>query len=494
MITAGRRRVDDLGLQDGYATLGEAYIERRAPTPLGDPYLVAFNPEVAELLELAPVVGSEPDLLAVLAGNSTPAGADPWAAVYAGHQFGTYVPQLGDGRAITLGEVENARGERWEWQLKGAGTTAYSRFGDGRAVLRSSVREYLCSEAMHHLGIPTTRALAVAGSNDPVMREELETAAVLSRVAPSHLRFGTFEFFHYVRDFGAVKTIADYAIARFFPEIDPRADERYAQFLREVARRTARLVARWQAVGFAHGVMNTDNFSILGITLDYGPYGFMEAYDPAWICNHSDSGGRYAFERQPGVALWNCHAFAAALSSLVSKPDAGAALAAFEPAFRDAYVLLMREKFGLRDARQGDVELMLGCLDVLHEGAVDYTTFFRSLCDLGPASKPDDDRVAALFANRDAWYGWQTLYRERIAGAAVDHADRSARMRRHNPKFVLRNYLAQQAIESAQKGDFDEIARLAGVLGAPFDEQPGRERYAATPPQWARHIEVGCSS
>ena len=465
--------------EDGYAALGERFVERIAPTPLHAPYLVAFNPDVARLLAREGALQPDAALVEVMAGNVVPAGADPYAAVYAGHQFGVFVRQLGDGRAITLGEVHNGD-ERWEWQLKGAGMTPFSRFGDGRAVLRSTVREYLCSEAMHHLGIPTTRALGIAGSADPVFREVPETAAVLSRVAQSHVRFGTFEYFHYRGDDDAVRLLADTTIAQFFGEIDPGADSRYADFLRAVAVRTARLVAKWQAVGFEHGVMNTDNMSILGLTIDYGPFGFMERYDPGWICNHSDEAGRYAFDRQPGVALWNCHALAAALAALVPREEAQAALGAFEPAYRTAYLGAMRSKLGLSEERNDDVDLILTLLDALARDGADYTAFFRRLCD---------DPAAG-----DALEPWLARYRERVAAEAMPAAERRAHMLRANPAYVLRNHLAQAAIERAQAGDFGEIARLADALRAPYDERPGYERYAEPAPAGTPTVEVSCSS
>jgi len=476
---ASRRPLAGIRFEDGYGALGERFVERVAPTPLHAPYLVAFSPDVAGLL--APDGALQPDaaLLDVMAGNAIPAGADPFAAVYAGHQFGVFVRQLGDGRAITLGEVDTGVG-RWEWQLKGAGMTAFSRFGDGRAVLRSTVREYLCSEAMHHLGIPTTRALGIAGSVDPVYRETPETAAVLSRVAPSHVRFGTFEYFHYRGDDDAVRLLADTTIARFFGEVDPAGENKYAGFLRAVAVRTARLVAKWQTVGFEHGVMNTDNMSILGLTIDYGPFGFMERYDPGWICNHSDEAGRYAFDRQPGVALWNCHALAAALVALVPREEAQAALGAFEPAYRAAYVGAMRDKLGLSEERADDVDLVLTLLDALARDGADYTTFFRRLCD--------DPPIGGALAP------WLARYRDRIADEAIPPVERRVHMLRVNPAYVLRNHLAQAAIERAQAGDFGEIARLADALRAPYDERPGYEGYAEPAPAGAPAVEVSCSS
>ena len=326
-IAAPPGTLESLRIGPGISALGERFAERRDPTPLPDPYPIAFNPEVAALLGLDPSEAERPEFLRLASGNARFGPVPSYATVYAGHQFGTYVTQLGDGRAFGLGEILGPGGARYEWQLKGAGLTAFSRFGDGRAVLRSTIREYLASEALHHLGIPTTRALAITGSAFPVMRETVETAAVLSRIAPSHIRFGSFEYFHYRRMHAELKILVDYTIANFYPQFAEAPEpERYALFLREVVERTARLVAQWQAVGFAHGVLNTDNMSILGLTLDYGPYGFVETFDPGFICNHSDEMGRYAFGRQPAIGLWNCRALAHALESLVDEAARQAAL------------------------------------------------------------------------------------------------------------------------------------------------------------------------
>jgi uncharacterized protein YdiU (UPF0061 family) len=484
---APARRLDELPVAPGLSKLGERFVEFRDPTPLPDPQLVAFNPDVAALLELDPAVADDPMFVKLAAGNARFSGVQSYAAIYAGHQFGSFVPQLGDGRAITLGEIVTSSGARYEWQVKGAGMTAFSRFGDGRAVLRSTIREYLGSEALHHLGIPTTRALAIARSDEPVFREKPETAAVLTRIAPSHLRFGSFELFHYRAQADAVLKLADYAIGRFFPEFLAReGEERYAAFLHEIVVRTAHLVAQWQSVGFAHGVLNTDNMSILGLTLDYGPYGFLDAYDPGFICNHTDSGGRYAFDRQPGIGLWNCRALAAALGTLLSKERADAALAAYEPAYRERAVQLLRAKLGLRDEREDDVELAVAFLETLAEARADYTLAFRALTD--------EAQLRALFTETERIDAWLARYRARLASEAREPHERRAAMHAVNPKFVLRNYLAQQAIAAAEGGDYSEIARLHDVLRRPFDEQPENEAYAAAPPDWAAEISVSCSS
>jgi uncharacterized protein YdiU (UPF0061 family) len=463
------------------------------PTGIPNPHLVAFNPDAAALIDLKPSEAQRPEFLKIASGNAIMRWMEPVAAIYAGHQFGSFVPQLGDGRAILLGEVRNARGEPWELQLKGAGITAYSRFGDGRAVLRSSIREYLCSEAMHHLGIPSTRALALTGSSEAVYRETVETAAMVVRMAPTFVRFGSFELFHSRNQHDEIKTLADYVIDRFYPSAGTDAD-RYARFFTEVVERTADLMAAWMSVGFAHGVMNTDNFSITGLTLDYGPYGFLDVYEPGFICNHTDQGGRYAFDNQPTIGLWNCYALANALFSLVDKAALEAALATYEKSYRTSFLRRMRAKLGLSLERDGDADLILALLRMMEAARADYTNFFRALCEIDLASTPGDDAAAAFFPDRDAWYAWQSAYRTRLASEPQPAAVRRAQKRATNPKYILRNYLAQIAIERAQAGDFDEIARLHDVLRRPFDDQPEHDAYAAAPPDWAQHIEVSCSS
>ena len=490
--------LEKLDLSAGYGGLGERFVEQREPTPLPDPYLVAFNPDAAALVDLDAQQGERPEFLRLAAGCARFASVEPFAAVYAGHQFGSFVPQLGDGRAITLGEIRTSAGDRFEWQVKGAGMTAFSRFADGRAVLRSTIREYLCSEAMAALGIPTTRALAIAGSDEAVFRETPETAAVLTRLAPSHLRFGTFEYFHYRKQPEHVKTLADYALTRFYPhlaQID-RDEARYAALLREIVERTAALIARWQAVGFAHGVMNTDNMSILGLTLDYGPYGFLDAYDPGFICNHTDEGGRYAFDRQPEIGLWNCRALATAFASLVSPEAAGEALGAYKPAFTATYTAALYAKFGLAHAQPGDAEFLTTSLESLARNVVDHTNFFRALCSAPRVAEPGagDDRIVRLFSNAQDGRTLLAAYRERLRAEPRDDEQRRAAMLAVNPKFVLRNYLAEQAIRAARERDFTEIARLHDVLRRPFDERREREAYAAPPPAWAQTLSVSCSS
>lgn len=490
------KTLSELNFDNTYARLPENFYKRVKPTALPAPYLISFNPSAAELLDLDPRECETDDFIETFAGNRLPSGSDPLAAVYAGHQFGQFVPQLGDGRAILLGEVLNAKGERWDVQLKGAGRTAFSRFGDGRAVLRSTIREYLCSEAMHGLGIPTSRALAIVGSDQPVRRETFETAAVLTRLATTHVRFGSFEYFYHRGLYDLVKQLADYVIDNHFTELSTLKEPRkYLEFFREVVRRTARLIARWQAVGFTHGVMNTDNMSIIGLTIDYGPFGFLDAFDAGFIPNHSDYAGRYAYDQQPAVALWNLSALAQALVKLVAREDLLEALEDYRTIFANAYAEQMRGKLGLNDAHEDDIDLISALLTRLQTNRVDYTIFFRRLSELSLDSNVHDERLSDLFINPQDFDGWAKDYRARLLLEDSVDAERSVRMNLSNPKYVLRNYMAQTAIESAtEQRDYSEIDRLLKLLRRPFDEQPEMEEYAQLPPAWSAEISVSCSS
>ena len=486
------RSLEELRFDNRFVKLGEGYFERRNPTPLSKPHLVAFNPDAAALIDLRAGEESREQFIALAAGNAVIRGMEPVAAVYAGHQFGGFSAQLGDGRAILLGDVVNASGERWELQLKGGGLTAFSRFGDGRAVLRSTIREYLASEALAALGIPTTRALSIAGSAEPVARERLETAAVLIRMAPTFVRFGSFEFFHYQRRPEMVRELAEYVLATSFPTIT--GDDRFAQLFARVVRDTATLMAAWQSVGFAHGVMNTDNFSIAGLTLDYGPYGFLEAYDPGFICNHSDDGGRYAFDRQPSIGRWNCLALANALTTLVERDELSAILSTYDQIYCTAYLARMRAKLGLAIESDFDAALIEDILALMAAARADMTRTFRAVGNVDVLATAGDDAFVAPFNDRDGIYAWLNRYRLRLASEATTADERRTQKNATNPKYILRNYLAQNAIERAERGDFTEIATLHDLLRRPFDEQPEREAYAALPPDWAATLSVSCSS
>ncbi len=489
-------RLEDLPFSNSFAALPDTYYSRVTPTPFTTrPQLIHFNAAAAELLHLDPDCHRHPRFAEIFSGGHALPGFEPLATLYAGHQFGHYVPQLGDGRAILLGETTNPRGERWEIQLKGSGLTPYSRDGDGRAVLRSSVREYLCSEAMHGLGIPTTRALCLIGSDDDVYRERIEPGAMITRLAPSHVRFGSFEVFFYRDQHGAIAPLADYVIDHHYPELsDHPAPERYVGLLNSVVERTARLVAQWQAVGFAHGVLNTDNMSILGITLDYGPYGFMEAYDPGYICNHSDYHGRYAFDQQPRIGLWNLSCLAQTLLPLIDVDAAKAALSAYQDLFTGHYQTLMAAKLGLRDADERGAKLCDELLEQMHQSTVDYTRLFRSLASTAGRDS-DSATLRDEFVDRERFDCWQRNYAGLLRAVGADPQVRRAAMLAVNPKYVLRNYMAQIAIEQAERDkDYREIGRLMRLLQTPFDEHPDMQAYAAAPPDWAGGIQVSCSS
>ncbi|HQQ71106.1 MAG TPA: YdiU family protein [Alicycliphilus sp.] len=472
--------------QHGFAALGPAFYTELRPTPLPEPYWVGASAEVGALLDLPAGWQHSDEALQVFSGNALPPGGRPLASVYSGHQFGVWAGQLGDGRAILLGETATGQ----EVQLKGCGRTPYSRMGDGRAVLRSSIREFLCSEAMAALGIPTTRALCITGSPQPVPREELETAAVVTRVAESFIRFGHFEHFAARGQETELRQLADYVVERYYPECRSAANP-YAQLLQSVSERTAALLAQWQAVGFCHGVMNTDNMSILGLTIDYGPFQFLDAFDPNHICNHSDHLGRYAFNRQPGVAYWNLLCLAKALLPLIRDVEqAQAALDSYEPVFVAQFMTRMRAKLGLLRTSASDETLVDVLQQLLAAGRVDYTIFWRRLSHAVASS--DFEPVRDLFADRAACDAWLLQYKELLA--LEDKALSADFMLNTNPRFVLRNHLAEQAIRAAKLGDFSALQILQTLLARPFDEHPGFEAYADFPPDWASTISISCSS
>lgn len=512
------RKLTELELGDSFGSLGDAFYTRVAPAPLADPYLVSVSEPACRLIGVDPQSLRAEPAVAVLAGNTLLPHSEPLAAVYAGHQFGVWAGRLGDGRALLLGDTPSHRRgdyralagseqrlldfDRWELQLKGSGKTPYSRMGDGRAVLRSSIREFLCSEAMAALGIPTTRALAVVGSDVPIFREDVETAAVALRMAPSFVRFGSFEYFYYFKKHDELKVLADYVIDQFFPALAGR-EQRYAEFLAEVTARTARLIAKWQAVGFCHGVMNTDNMSILGLTIDYGPFGFLDAFDANHVCNHSDESGRYAYARQPEIGEWNCYALGQALVPLIGSPQATEqALQGYRAAFQDEFLLQMRAKLGLVSALPQDAGLVERLLAMLNRGRADFTLFFRELGGLGKDDASGDAPVRDLCIDREGCDQWLADYRARLQAQALPDDERRQAMNRVNPRFVLRNYLGEAAIRQAgaalgdppDQRQFAETRRLAEVLSRPFDEQPANDEYAALPPDWASTIEVSCSS
>ena len=476
------------------------------PTPVAHPQLLAHSAEMATLLNLSEDDLHRSEMIAALAGNQLIPGMASYATCYGGHQFGQWAGQLGDGRAIYLGEVVNRAGQRWELQLKGAGPTPYSRRADGRAVLRSSVREFLCSEAMHHLGVPTTRALSLVGTGETVVRDmfydgnsEHEPGAIVCRVAPSFTRFGHFEILAARNDQALLAQLVKFTIARDFPELAATSEHIHADWYQEICLRTARLMAEWMRVGFVHGVMNTDNMSILGLTIDYGPYGWIDNFDSGWTPNTTDAQGRrYCFGRQPQIGRWNLERLGDALSSVLTRAEIAAGLAVFDAAYAERIGTVMAGKFGLTELVRGDSELLDEVFELMQNAEVDMTDFFRGLATI-------DANAPALATLQGAFYSealyeefrapfgdWLQRYATRLRQANEDPFARSARMNAVNPRFVLRNYLAQQAIDRAAQGDASGIHELLEVLRRPYDEQPGREAFAAKRPEWARH-KAGCS-
>nr|MBO2510783.1 YdiU family protein [Gammaproteobacteria bacterium] len=485
------KNLDELHFDNRYARLGNAFSVAVAPDPIDEPRLVVASEAALALLDLEPAVQDDPLLAQLGSGHRLWAGAEPRAMVYSGHQFGVYNPRLGDGRGLLLGEVVNAAGEYWDLHLKGAGLTPYSRMGDGRAVLRSTIREFLASEHLHALGIPTSRALCVTGSTTPVWRERQESAAMLLRLAPSHVRFGHFEYFYYSDQREQLRILAEHVLRCHFPACLEQPAPHAALF-REVVERTAELLAYWQAYGFCHGVMNTDNMSILGITFDYGPYAFLDDFDANHVCNHSDDSGRYSFSNQVPIAHWNLAALAQALTPFVSVDELRASLGLFLPLFQAHYLDLMRRRLGLASAAEGDQELVQRLLQLMQGSAVDYSRFFRQLGEEAP-----EQALRILredFVDLAGFDAWGAAYRARVDSEGGSQAERRTRMHAVNPKYVLRNYLAQQVIEAAEQGDYAPVRELHAVLSQPYAEQPGMERYAERPPEWGKHLEISCSS
>lgn len=501
-----------------------ACFSRVSPTPVAAPKLVAWSREMADLLGLTEDVCQSDEFTQVFAGNRILSGMDPFAMCYGGHQFGSWAGQLGDGRAINLGEVINDQKQRWTLQLKGAGPTPYSRTADGLAVLRSSVREFLCSEAMHHLGVPTTRALSLILTGESVVRDMFydghpreEFGAVVCRVAPSFVRFGNFQIHAARRDTETLRKLAEYTILTDFPHLGPASPETCAEWFREVCVLTAKMIVHWQRVGFVHGVMNTDNMSILGLTIDYGPYGWLDNFDPNWTPNTTDaSTRRYRFGQQPQVALWNLIQLANSLVPLVTAPaELEAGLAEYTSFYQRERQRMMADKLGLETFDpETDEDLISELLTIMQLAETDMTIFFRSLTSVSPletGGPSDTSRSADLTALPEsimnAYYAphevsthhwsriqaWFEQYRRRLQRDNWPPESRRKLMNQVNPKYVLRNYLAQEAIDLAEQGDFSRICELLELLRHPYDEQPGHEHFASRRPEWARQ-RPGCST
>jgi uncharacterized protein YdiU (UPF0061 family) len=486
------KALDELTFDNRFARLGDAFSTSVLPEPIAEPRLVVASDAALALLDLDPAQAEEPVFAELFSGHKLWAEADPRAMVYSGHQFGSYNPRLGDGRGLLLGEVYNDAGEHWDLHLKGAGQTPYSRMGDGRAVLRSSIREFLASEALHALGIPTSRAGCVIGSSTPVWREKQERAAMVLRLAQSHVRFGSLEYFFYTKQNDQLKELADHVLSLHYAECLEQPEPYLAMF-RTIVERQAELIAKWQAYGFCHGVMNTDNMSILGITFDFGPFAFLDDFDQNFICNHSDHEGRYSFSNQVPIGQWNLSALAQSLTPFISVEALREALGMFLPLYQAHYLDLMRRRLGLTTAEEDDADLIARLLQLMQNSGVDYSLFFRRLgeesADIAVSHLRDD------FVDMLGFDAWAETYKARIAREpATSQEDRRARMHAVNPLYILRNYLAQRAIEAAEQGDYSEVRRLHQVLCTPFEEQPGMDSYAQRPPDWGKHLEISCSS
>ncbi|BCM24714.1 protein adenylyltransferase SelO [Methyloradius palustris] len=488
------------------------------PTPVAAPELLAYSPEMAKLLDIDDAEMQSPEMLKALSGNGLLAGMQTYATCYGGHQFGHWAGQLGDGRAIFLGETVNKQGQRWELQLKGAGVTPYSRRADGRAVLRSSVREFLCSEAMHHLGIATTRALSLVKTGDQVVRDmfydgnpKAELGAIVCRVAPSFTRFGHFELPASRGDHALLQQLIVFTIQRDFPDLvlpEPLLDESktisekcVVAWFTEICERTAKMIAKWMQVGFVHGVMNTDNMSILGLTIDYGPYGWVDNFDPGWTPNTTDAAGRrYCFGRQPEIARWNLERLADAIGVLlVDSKILESGLRHYDVVYNAEWTRVLAGKFGFNSWQENDGALINDIFGLMYQAEVDMTDFFRRLAVID-IDNPTPEALKNAFYREDlynefhpAFSAWLSSYVERLRQDARPNAERIASMHQFNPRYVLRNYLAQQAIDLAESGDNSMIIELLDVMRKPYDEQPGRERYSEKRPDWARH-KAGCSS
>ncbi len=480
-----------LRVDDAFARLGAHFSVPVQPRPLSAPRLVVASPGAAALLDWPAEVLAQPEFLSLVAGETTFAGIHPRAMVYAGHQFGGYTPQLGDGRGQLLAQLRNQKGELWDLHLKGAGITPFSRDGDGCAVLRSSIREFMASEHLAALGIATTRALAVVDSDMPVRRELTETAATLLRLARTHIRFGHFEYFYYTRQYTQLHQLMDYVLEQHYPQCRTADNPLQAMFA-AISQRTAELLAGWQAYGFCHGVMNTDNMSILGETLDYGPFAFLERYQPGYVCNSSDIGGRYAFDRQVDMAEWNLTALGQTFTGRVELEPLRQTLEGFQPLYQSHYVRLMRARLGLVDEDAGDEALIGRLLKILQGAELDYNLFFRQLTDAQGLDEllPLAD-ACVVPADLQQWLqGWWA----RAMPAGRDNAERQQAMQRVNPLYVLRNSLIQEAIEAAHRQDYGPVRQLHQVISAPFAALPGCERYAVPAELERQGWPLSCSS
>ncbi|SFB82301.1 Uncharacterized conserved protein YdiU, UPF0061 family [Marinospirillum celere] len=484
--------LDSLNLDNRYAQLPQRFFQFKAPERLRLPgYLVGLSTDTARLLGLDPCQLNEDQLVRIMTGHASLPGSEPLAMKYAGHQFGYYNPDLGDGRGLLLGEVTTAGQEHWELHLKGAGQTAFSRFGDGRAVLRSSIREFLGSEALHHLGIPTTRALAVVMTGESVRREQLEPGATLLRVTPSHLRFGHFEHFYYRQDHEGQQALLDFALQNYFPELLSTA-EPAAELFAEVMQRTARLVAHWQALGFCHGVLNTDNMSLLGETLDYGPFAFLDFYQPGLVANHSDDRGRYAFEHQPDIVQWNLACLAQSLIKLAPVEALKDSLQRFPGLYQKAYRERLSQRLGLDPV--ADWPLVKDFLSLCEKGRLDWTQLLRLLAEQRLEEAEALMKEPAMAVSREAVDAWLLAWEERTGHYFATKQQRQQLLESRNPWVLPRTHLLQKAIEAAEGGDFSEVERQLAIFKQPFDASQRQPGDWESPPVDKQCLSLSCSS
>ncbi|MDF1880034.1 YdiU family protein [Sulfurimonas sp. MAG313] len=477
--------LENITLDTPYLDLDEEFFRLSDPDPLDKPYLISFNPEAGKLINLDITACDNKNFIELLNGTFMLKGSRPFAMCYAGYQFGNYNPWMGDGRALNLGKTLG-----WNLQLKGSGETLYSRSADGRAAIRSSIREYLMSEAMFHLAIPTTRALGIIGSKTKILRNRMENAAILMRLSTSWVRFGTFEYFYYRKQYTKLEALAEYVIKESYPHLQDDKDRFFKMFC-QILERTAQLIAKWQGIGFNHGVMNTDNMSIEGLTIDYGPYAMLDDFNYNFICNSSDRIGRYSYGEQPNISYWNLTKLSEAFSPLVDKKkmkdkldDYGAFI------YPNAYVEVMREKLGLFVKEEDDADLVEELVVSLHEAYVDHTLFFRTL------SHYDGDRAPLydIAMNPVVVDNWLKLYDERLEKENCSQEQRQEKMLETNPKYILKNHMLQKAIEKAEEGDFSMVETLLYIAAHPYDELPEYEHYSQDTPEEHKNIGLSCSS
>ena len=477
--------INNLTFINTYISLDEEFYDFSDTTALDEPYFISFNPKAAKLINLDENTADNPLFIELLNGTYIPKGVRPFSMCYAGYQFSHYASRLGDGRAHNLGSING-----WYLQTKGSGETLYSRTADGRAALPSSIREYLMSEAMHHLGISTTRALGIIGSKTKLLRNNIETAAIVMRMSPSWVRFGTFEYFYYLKEHDKLKSLADYVITESYPHLQDQKD-RYFKFFEEVLERTALLIAAWQGIGFCHGVMNTDNMSIAGLTIDYGPFSMLDDFKFGFVCNNTDKAGRYAYGEQPNVAYWNLTMLAKALSPLIDQDRMNKKLTEYgDTIYPNAYINIMCKKLGLELRLTEDQQLITSLIGSLQDAYIDHTQFFRALSRYHGERMP----IFELAMNPVPFDAWLDLYDARLTKEGRTQAKRQEAMLQTNPKYILKNYILDQAVTLAKRGDFSMVETLLYIAQHPYDELPDFEKFAGETPEEHKNITLSCSS